>query len=220
MKSNASHAVLDIKSRKTKARTIIEILKHYKNIKESRILDIGTGSGVISSEIRKISKKVYSVDVVDERVIKNNFAFRMVKGEKLPFKNNEFDIIISNHVMAHVKNDGLHLKEINRVLKEDGIVYLGMQNRLWPLEPNFNMLFLCWLPKKLADSYVRLMGKGSSYNVNPMTYFGFIKKIKKYFDYEDVTIEIIRQRMQMPFALYKLLKIFSPVWIMVLRKKA
>lgn len=219
MKSNASHAVLDIKSRKTKARTIIEILKHYKNIKESRILDIGTGSGVISSEIRKISKKVYSVDIVDERVIKNNFAFRMVKGEKLPFKNNEFDIIISNHVMAHVKNDGLHLKEINRVLKEDGIVYLGMQNRLWPLEPNFNMLFLCWLPKKLADSYVRLMGKGSSYNVNPMTYFGFIKKIKKYFDYEDVTIEIIRQRMQMPFALYKLLKIFSPVWIMVLRKK-
>ena len=219
MKSNTSHAVLDIKSRKEKAKTIIGILKRYKDIKNSKILDIGTGSGVIASEIGKISKNVYSVDVVDERIIKNNFAFKKINDERLPFKDNEFDIVISNHVMAHVKNGELHLEEISRVLKSNGIAYLGMQNKLFPLEPNFNMLFLSWLPKKIADIYVRAMGRGEYYNVNPLTYANFIKKISTYFTYEDVTIKIINQKVAMPAIFYKSLKLFSPVWIFILKKR-
>ena len=219
MKSNISHAVLDIKSRKRKALMIIVVLNDYKNIKTSKILDIGTGSGVIAHEIGKISKDVYSVDVIDERVIKNNFMFKKIKNEKLPFKNNEFDIVISNHVMAHVKNDELHLKEIKRLLKDDGVAYLSMLNRLWPLEPNFGLLFLSWLPKKFADFYVRFMGKGTYYNVNPLTYNNFIKKINKYFTYEDMTIKVIRQKTQMPNTIYNLIKIFSPVWILILKKR-
>lgn len=219
MKSNISHAVLDIKSRKRKASMIISILRGYKNIKNSRILDIGTGSGVIAHEIGKISKNVYSVDVLDERVVKNNFIFKKIKNEKLPFKDKEFDVVISNHVMAHVKNNELHLKEIKRVLKNNGVAYISMLNKLWPFEPNFNLPFLSWAPKKIADFYVRLTGKGKCYNVNPFTYNNFIRKINKYFYYEDITMEIIKQKIQMPNLMYKLLKIFSPVWILILKKR-
>ena len=218
MKSNISHAVLDIKSRKRKASTIISILRNYKDIKTSKILDIGTGSGVIAHEIGKISKNAYSVDIIDERILKNNFIFKKIKNEKLPFRDGRFDIIISNHVMAHVKNDELHLKEIERTLKKNGIAYLSMQNKLWPLEPNFNLLFLSWLPKKFADFYVRFMGKGKYYNVNPLTYWDFIKKINKNFIYDDITIKIIKQKTLMPYQIYDSLKIFSPVWILILRK--
>jgi len=219
MKSKTSHAVLDIESRRKKAAAIIGILKDYKNIKNSRVLDIGTGSGVIAHEIGKLSKNVYAVDLRDERVLKNNYAFKKIKDEKLPFKDKEFDIIISNHVMAHVKEDELHLKEINRVLKDDGVVYLSMLNRLWPLEPNFNLLFLSWLPKKSAGFYLKLMRKGENYDVNPLTYFKFIKKLKKYFSYEDVTIRVIKKRMPIPHQAYNLTKIFSPVWVFILRKR-
>ena len=218
MKSKTSHAVLDVKSRKKKAKTIIGILKNYKGIEKSKILDIGTGSGVIAHEIGKISKNVYSVDIVDERVIKNNFVFKKIKDEKLPFRDNEFDIIISNHVMAHVKNSELHLKEIKRVLKNNGIVYLSMLNRLWPLEPNFGLLFLSWLPKRFADIHVRAMCRGEYYNVNPLAYNNFIKKINKYFSYEDITFKIIKQKRSMPHEIYRLLKVFSPVWIFILKK--
>lgn len=219
MKSKTSHAVLDFKSRKEKASAIIKILKNYKDIKNCKMLDIGTGSGVIASELGNISKSVYSIDIIDERISKNNFVFKKVKNEKLPFKDNEFDIVISNHVMSHVKNDKMHLMEIRRILKEDGIVYLSMLNRIWPLEPNFNLLFLSWLPKKLADSYVRFCRKGYYYNVNPLTYFKFTKKIRKFFTYEDVTIRIIRNKRVMPTMIYSALKIFSPVWIFILRKR-
>ncbi len=219
MKSKTSHAVLDIESRKKKAAAIIGILKDYKNIEDCKVLDIGTGSGVIAYEIGKLSKKAYAVDLRDERILKNNYTFKKIKDEKLPFKDKEFDIIISNHVMAHVKDDELHLKEIKRVLKDDGVVYLSMLNRIWPLEPNFNLLFLSWLPKKSAGFYLRLMRKGENYDVNPLTYLGFVKKLKKYFSYEDVTFKIIRQKLPMPHPSYNLLKIFSPVWIFILRKE-
>ena len=218
MKSKITHAVLDVKSRKKKASAIISILKDYKNIKKCKVLDVGTGSGIIASEIGKISKKVFSVDVIDERITKDNFVFKKIKSEKLPFKDENFDVIISNHVMAHVKNDEMHLKEIRRVLKDDGVVYLSMLNRLWPLEPNFNLLFLSWLPKSLADAYVRLSGRGKCYNVNPLTYNNFTGKIGRYFIYEDVTSKIIKKKIYVPAFIYWLLKTFSQVWIFILKK--
>ena len=217
--SPTSHAVLDIKSRKEKASVIINILGSYKDLKKCRILDIGTGSGVIDHEIGRISKNVYSVDIRDERVVKKGFAFKKIKDEKLPFGESEFDIVMSNHVMAHVKNQDAHLKEISRVLKSDGIVYLSMLNRLCVMEPNFSLPFLSWLPKKLADRYVRFSGRGKSYDVRPNTYREFVAHISQYFDYKDMTLEIIKRNVWMPKIFYGIFKPFSPVWIFILRKK-
>lgn len=218
MKSKVSHAVLDVKSRKEKALAIIKILSGYKDIKKCRILDIGTGAGVIASEIGKVSKKVYSVDIIDERIEKSNYSFKKIKDENLPFKDKEFDIVISNHVMAHVNNGDGHLKEIKRVLKKDGIAYLSMLNRLWPLEPNFSLLFLSWLPRRIADYYVRIAGGGGYYNVHPLTYFGLMKKIKKYFIFDDATLRIINNELWMPKSAYNVLRFFSPVWVMILKR--
>lgn len=217
--SKASHAVLDIKSRKEKAAAIIKILGRYKSLKECRILDIGTGSGVIAHEIGKISKKIYSVDIRDERLLKSNFKFKKIKNEKLPFNGSEFDIVISNHVMAHVKNHEEHLKEINRVLKSGGVAYISMLNKLCLIEPNFNLPLLSLFPKKAADLYVRLMGKGKRYDVTPLTYSNFIKKISKDFAYEDVTMELLKQKITMPNTLYSLLKILCPVWVFIMKKR-
>ena len=38
----------------------------------------------------------------------------------MPFKNNTFDVVLCNHVLEHVKDDILALKEIRRVLKKGG----------------------------------------------------------------------------------------------------
>ncbi len=38
----------------------------------------------------------------------------------MPFENNTFDVILCNHVLEHVENDILALKEIKRVLKKSG----------------------------------------------------------------------------------------------------
>ena len=40
--------------------------------------------------------------------------------QNLSFKDSSFDIILSNHVLEHVKNDGLALNEMARILKKGG----------------------------------------------------------------------------------------------------
>ncbi|WP_242117938.1 class I SAM-dependent methyltransferase [Aestuariivivens sediminicola] len=38
----------------------------------------------------------------------------------IPFENNSFDFILCSHVLEHVPNDKLAMKELNRVLRNDG----------------------------------------------------------------------------------------------------
>lgn len=44
--------------------------------------------------------------------------------ESIPFKNRTFDLVIANHVLEHVENNILALKEIYRILKLDGYAVL------------------------------------------------------------------------------------------------
>ena len=85
-----------------KANKIITILEESlrKPIKDLTILDIGTGNGEIANYIAGKNNHVYSVDVqklVDDK--KCSFQFIQVKDERLPFADNFFDIVISNHVI-------------------------------------------------------------------------------------------------------------------------
>ena len=54
----------------------------------------------------------------------------------MPFENNVFDVVLCNHVLEHVKDDILALKEIRRVLKKDGKMILTTPNILMSLSRN------------------------------------------------------------------------------------
>jgi len=42
----------------------------------------------------------------------------------LPFGNNSFDLIICNHVLEHIQDDMIAIKEIYRVLKQNGVAIM------------------------------------------------------------------------------------------------
>jgi len=46
--------------------------------------------------------------------------------EDIPFSNGAFDIVFSSHVLEHVYDTQKTLKEMSRVLKDDGILIIGM----------------------------------------------------------------------------------------------
>lgn len=228
-----SHASLDIKSRLNKAKKIEAVLHDLKDIKKCRILDIGCGSGSISSYLGKISKKVWGIDVVDERIIHKNFNFKKVKDELLPFKKNFFDVIISNVVIEHLNNQDKHLKEIYRTLKKGGICYLVAPNK-WNLkEPHYGILFLSWLPKKLADYYVKLRKKTSKYDINPLSLRAYYKlfskngflvvnyspKILKYPEkYKLERSFISKITSKIPLSLINKLNFLIPTYVFILKK--
>ena len=98
-----------------------------------RVLDIGCGNGDISAYFA-LNNEQYGVDVSDRRRVKNStFDFSIVTSEALPFDDGFFDVVISHHVIEHVNDQKLHLREIHRVLKSDGSAYLATPNRTSPL---------------------------------------------------------------------------------------
>ncbi|MCH8004058.1 MAG: class I SAM-dependent methyltransferase [Nanoarchaeota archaeon] len=230
-----SYAAHDKSSRLKKAEKIIKILSKYKDLEKSKILDVGCGSGYLGSVLHKKSKKYVGIDFADERKVKD-FVFIRTDAINIPFRNNSFDIVICNHVIEHVRDQKKLLHEINRLLKKDGICYITCPNKLWPIEPHLKLPFLSYLPKKIADAYVIITGKGKEYDIYPMTYSEFLGKLKIFFNLENFSLEILKnpkhygfdEKIYSVFALFRyfpgflsdMINNFLPTWVIILRKNS
>lgn len=143
-----------------KARKITRTIKPYKQLADSKVLEVGTGAGYIAHAFSKEAKSVDSVDINDDRLIKTGYTQTIVQDETLPFKDKSFDVVITNHVLEHVPDQVKHLSEIRRVIKDDGIVYLASPNKWWLTDPHYKLPFISWLPRPLAGYYLRItMGR-------------------------------------------------------------
>jgi len=118
-----------------------------------RVLDYGAGRGVFmedASETRKWlhdlrvgAKEVIAVDI-DEAVLQNTASHRQLiidPHSPLPFKDNYFDIIVSDFVFEHVSNPEHVSRELLRVLVPGGWIcartankfgYVAVMSRLIP----------------------------------------------------------------------------------------
>lgn len=210
-----------------KANKIITILEESlrKPIKDLTILDIGTGNGEIANYIAGKNNHVYSVDVqklVDDK--KCSFQFIQVKDERLPFADNFFDIVISNHVIEHLEKGMRHLNEINRVVKPRGGCYFATPNRNFPWEVHTRTLLIHYFP---YQAFWRILKHLHRYQ-EPiyLMQYGEMKKafLQAGFTYEDFTMKVINYperyhmgtscKIEFPAFLAK----FSPTNIFFLKK--
>lgn len=180
-RSSASHAILEGSSRQRKAAKIYAVLDEVIDFSNASVLDIGTGSGHIAHELSKYAKKVTSVDLVDERKEKKGYTFKLAKDETLPFKDNTFDIVVTNHTVEHTPDQDKHLSETLRVTKLGGCIYLATPNKLWLTDPHYKLPFISWLPRKVSNRYLQAV-QNVDWDVYPISASG----IKKHFKSHDV----------------------------------
>lgn len=96
--------------------------------KYSKVLDIGTGNGAVIELIQAVSQhECVGIDLarINDEVTKNikGHFISHVSAEKMPFKNAEFDTVISQFALEYSDVD-LSLNEIYRVLKSKGKIHL------------------------------------------------------------------------------------------------
>lgn len=169
-----AHAALEIASRRLKALKIERLLNLKSLSQPIHLLEIGCGSGGISHYFAAhpdLDCQVIAVDVHDNRQVQEGYDYQQVQGVDLPFEAQQFDVIITNHVIEHVgdaKAQLHHLIEINRVLKPGGIGYLAVPNRWMLTEPHYRLKFLSWWPRRWRSRYLQLMGKGNFYDCEPL----------------------------------------------------
>lgn len=169
-----AHASLEMHSRRLKALKIERLLNLAARPQPIRLLEVGCGAGGIAHYFgthTQLDCRVSAVDVNDNRQVFDGYDYQSVAGVDLPFADNEFDVVITNHVIEHVGDAAAqvrHLREIRRVLRPDGAGYLAVPNRWMITEPHFKLKFLSWWPKSWRTPYLRMMGKGDFYDCEPL----------------------------------------------------
>lgn len=199
--SDIKPLMFDKTSREERGIRILKVIEDYfgnKTLKNLSVLDVGASTGIIDNLLSKKFKRVVGIDI-DEKAIKfaqKNFKRRNLKFElgdamKLNFTKNSFNIIICTQIYEHVPDPKKLFAEIYRVLKPGGVCYLAAINRLWPWEPHYNLPFLSWLPKPVANQYVRIFRKANEYHETPLTPWA-LKKLTSKFEAIDYTAKILK----------------------------
>jgi len=137
------------------------------DLEGKRILDIGCGVGAFVRRLGEFSGEVYGTDVDRESVIRGveevpNLALAV--GERMPFRDGTFDVILLHEVLEHVDDDVETLREARRLLAPGGRVVIFCPNRLYPFETHGifvgkryifgNVPFVNYLPDPVRNKLV------------------------------------------------------------------
>ncbi|BBO77382.1 hypothetical protein DSCW_47990 [Desulfosarcina widdelii] len=121
------------------------------------VLDIGCGAGVdtlIAAMMTGPTGTAVGIDLTAEmleRAEKNlnltdlkNVTFKKSSGEKLPFEDNSFDVVVSNGAINLIPDKTATLKEALRVLKPGGRLMIADQIMVGQLEKDLKARIDSW----------------------------------------------------------------------------
>ncbi len=147
---------------------------------KSTVLDIGSGYGCISQSTSRFAGEVYSVEAVTERIDFtrerlrqegiHNVHLLQASATALPLAENSFDLVVVNGVLEWVGEWDLtvdpravqinFLKKILHLLKNDGVLLIGIENRIgWGLflggGDHSGMAYTSLVPRAVASFMLR-----------------------------------------------------------------
>ena len=113
------------------------LIKETKLNKNSKILDIGCGGGLISEPMARLGANVTGIDASEK-----NIKVASLHSEKNKLKINylnkspeqldsqkKYDIILSLEIIEHVDNVDTYLKSCEKLLKKNGLMFTATLNR-------------------------------------------------------------------------------------------
>lgn len=114
----------------------------------ARVLEVGCGTGQLSNFLGEYTTRtVIGADLClnslrlaqnfKSRNALNNVAFYQINLFRPPFKEESFDVVISNGVLHHTSDPRGGFKSIARLVKRGGIVLVGLYNTYGRLPTDF-----------------------------------------------------------------------------------
>ncbi len=111
--------------------------KKDKFLKGLKILDIGSGGGLISEPMARLGAEVTGIDAAEKNVKiaqlhakESNLRIRYLNKSPEQLQEVEnFDIILNLEIVEHVEDVDLYIKTCRKLLKKDGIMFTATINR-------------------------------------------------------------------------------------------
>jgi len=157
--------------------------------KRNFILDLGTGTGDIVYQVNKKLKQNfnYLTYLVDPNIEMIKQGTRKIKGknvmwlasygERLPFKDNKFDLVTMSFSLRNVRNMKTTLNEVNRVLKKNGQFLCLEFGKIKNL--SINSIY-----KIYSDNFIPELGKNITDNKEAYKYL--VESIKRFPAQEEI----------------------------------
>lgn len=96
------------------------------------LLDVGAGVGILLYVARQRGFITHGVEVSEwaSTYARNERKLNVVAGtlEDAAFPDSKFDVIVINHVLEHVPDPLEMLRNARRILKDDGVIVVGVPN--------------------------------------------------------------------------------------------
>ncbi len=121
----------------------LEAIKYYDTKKEVKeilgfckfpnktVLEVGCGTGRLTVFIADVANKIVAIDpwkeaieYAESEMKKENIEYEVFNGENIPYPDRSFDVVMSSWSLHHAKDYIKVLKEMVRVLKKDGQLFL------------------------------------------------------------------------------------------------
>jgi SAM-dependent methyltransferase len=143
------------------------------------LLNIGCGPGGFNAVAQQAGARAWGIDSSAEAV---SIAAARVPGGRflcadamsLPFRDRRFDLVYCYSTLEHVADAGRVLREIVRVLRPGGRLYLHAPNRWGCFEGHYKVLWAPGLPRWLARLYLAARGRPTGFldTLRPVTLRG------------------------------------------------
>ena len=147
-------------------------------VKGKSVLDIACGEGYGSFFLSKKASQVTGVDISDNAVcyaskkyVSSNLKFLHGDCKDIPLKDNSVDVVVSFETIEHHDAHEEMLKEIDRVLREDGVLIISS-------------------PDKKEYSDVRQYN--NKYHVKELYFDEFNNLLKDYFPYVNIMVQRLK----------------------------
>jgi 2-polyprenyl-3-methyl-5-hydroxy-6-metoxy-1,4-benzoquinol methylase len=133
------------------------------------VLDFGYGSGVLLPTLNSVSSELHaidlnsSVDLVNNGLKKLNIKANLTKGDITNhfYKEKSFDLIIAFSVFEHIADPIPILKEMSKILKDNGYLLVGMPRVDSFMEKLFKLIGFSEINKHHVmnfDSFLKIAG--------------------------------------------------------------
>jgi len=116
-------------------------INYLKRLTTGKVLDIPSGPGYLMRDLQALGFEGISAEIDEDLHCFNDVEYRKVDMTgRFPFDDNSFDYVVSIEGIEHIENYFAFLREIGRILKPGGQLFLTTPNML-SLESRMEFFF-------------------------------------------------------------------------------
>ncbi len=129
------------------------------HIRKGTFIDVGYGAGYSMQKANtEFGCEVYGIDpaaqpldwgITDYSFEVGGKYVKQAFSENIPFDSKMFDTVYSSHVLEHVSDELKSLREMERIMKDDGVLIIGM--------PTAAMATINWITAILFTTHIRFV---------------------------------------------------------------